>query len=141
MPILVISNDQQKSRVLTVLETGIHGYVTGECCEDEISRAVVAVAKGEKFFCNKIIDVLLEKKISNGEEPDCEPTILTEREIEISTLLAEGLNGKTVADKLCISHHTVHTHRKNIMKKLKIKTAYELTIYAINTGLIKVEAN
>ena len=50
LPILVISNDQQKSRVLTVLETGIHGYVTGECCEDEISRAVVAVAKGEKIL-------------------------------------------------------------------------------------------
>lgn len=104
-------------------------------------NAVFAITKGEKFFCNKIIDAILQKHLyQNGEplEEDCAPTSLSPREIEITCLIAEkGFTNKEIAKQLFLSIHTVHTHRKNIMKKLGIRSASELVRYAISTGIIK----
>lgn len=136
--ILVISSDKNNDRILKVLESGVNSYITRECDEGEIINAVFAISRGDKFFCNKIIDILLQKKFT-PEEQDCEPTSLTEREIEITKLIAEGLTAKEIANKLFISYHTVHTHRKNIMKKLNAKSSNELTLYAINIGLVKLK--
>jgi DNA-binding NarL/FixJ family response regulator len=67
---------------------------------------------------------------------NCEPTSLTERENEITALIASGFTNKEIGEKLHLSHHTVHTHRKNILKKLGIKSVSELTVYAMSVGLI-----
>lgn len=134
--ILIISETNQSEKVLNVLEKGIQGFLTKQCDEDEITHAVFAIAKGEKFYCNKVLDIILNKQFSKEEE-DCAATMLTERENEITTLVASGLTNKEIGEKLCLSHHTVHTHRKNILKKLGVKSVSELTLYAINVGLIQ----
>lgn len=56
---------------------------------------------------------------------------LSEREIEILELLAEGLSSPQIADRLFLSVHTVRTHRKNIIKKLGLAGGYELLLYAV----------
>ena len=61
---------------------------------------------------------------------------LTPREIDVVKCTVSGLTAKETAEKLFVSHHTVNTHRKNIMKKLGFKSPQELTLYAVNTGLI-----
>ncbi len=61
---------------------------------------------------------------------------LSEREIEVLALVAEGATNKEIADKLFISVHTVITHRKNITHKLGIKTVSGLTLYAILNNLL-----
>lgn len=61
---------------------------------------------------------------------------LSVREIDVLKLVAEGLINKQIADKLFISQHTVITHRKNINRKLGIKTVSGLTVYALLNGLI-----
>jgi DNA-binding NarL/FixJ family response regulator len=61
---------------------------------------------------------------------------LTSRELEVLQLVAYGLLNKQIADKLSISMHTVISHRKNITRKLQIKTVAGLTIYALLNGLI-----
>ncbi|MCP4520701.1 MAG: response regulator transcription factor [Cytophagales bacterium] len=134
LQVLAISDDKLESRVLQILESGVNGFVTRSCSEGEIKRAVLAVAKGEKLFCDKVLNIILHKSFSK--EENCESSNLTNREIEITKLISEGMTNKEIATKLFISHHTVHTHRKNIMKKLGVSTASELTIYAINTGII-----
>ncbi len=58
------------------------------------------------------------------------------REVEIVQLIARGLKGKEIADRLHISYETVRTHRKNILSKLELKTSGELTAFAISNGLI-----
>jgi DNA-binding NarL/FixJ family response regulator len=62
--------------------------------------------------------------------------VLTERELEVLRLVACGDLNKQIADKLSISLHTVISHRKNITRKLQIKTVAGLTIYALLNGLI-----
>jgi DNA-binding NarL/FixJ family response regulator len=61
---------------------------------------------------------------------------LSSREIDVLKLVACGFLNKQIADKLYISMHTVISHRKNITRKLQIKTVAGLTIYALLNGLI-----
>jgi two-component system invasion response regulator UvrY len=134
--ILVISSDNDKAAILQVLQLGIIGYVTKHCSREEIMMAVTAVARGEKFYCNKILDIIMEKHFSPT-PVEVTPTVLTARETEILTLLASGYSTQKVADKLHLSPHTVHTHRKSIIRKLSIKSPTEFVIYALDFGLIK----
>lgn len=131
---LIVSSGINEKDMLTILESGVSGCITRGCDEDEIINAVFAINKGEKFFCNKIIDIILQKHLYQKED-DCTPTGLSQREAEVAGLIASGMTNKEVANQLFISSHTVHTHRKNIMKKLNLKSVSELTIYAVNTGL------
>lgn len=132
---LIITDIQSPKSVLKILEKGVQGYLTRQCDESEITHAIFAIAKGEKFYCNKVIDIILNKTLSTEEE-NCDPTALTERETEITTLIAKGHTNKEIGRELHLSHHTVHTHRRNILKKLGAKSASELTVYAMNVGLL-----
>ncbi|MCE3295340.1 MAG: hypothetical protein K0R65_1054 [Crocinitomicaceae bacterium] len=138
--ILVISNNHDKQLVLKALDYGIRGYLLKECDEEEVLSAVYAAAKNEKFFCGRVMDAILEK-VTHSCEPGsncdhCQPVSLTEREVEIIGLIAEGHTTKDIAGKLFLSFHTVGTHRKNIFKKLSIRNSSELIIYALKKGLI-----
>lgn len=132
--ILVISSDSDRGRIYQAIEQEINSFLTKECGEEEIIDAIYATARGEKFFCNNIINHILER--SFGKEDDCTPTPLTPREVEIVRLIASGLVAKQIAAELELSTHTVYTHRKNIMRKLRIGTASELVRYAFNQGLV-----
>lgn len=134
--ILVISSDNDKASIFSALETGINGYITKECSQHEIITAIYATAKGEKFFCNKVLDMILEKHLHKEKEDECLPTELSIRELEVVKLTASGMNARQIADKLHLSHHTVYTHRKNVMKKLALGSVSELTLYAVKTGII-----
>ena len=130
--ILVISDYLKKENVQKLINDGILGYLTKECGKNEILTALESIVRGEKFICNKILDVILEKEhietnLDNG---------LTDREVEIIKLIAEKYSNQEIAEKLFISIHTVYTHRKNIMKKLKLKSPVELILYGIDKGII-----
>lgn len=135
--ILIISADDHKETIYQVLEHGVNSFITKTCDEEEIIDAVKAASKKEKFFCTKVLDYLLEKSFPKSEDVAfCAPTPLSPREIEIVQLIAQGLIAKEIADRLCLSTHTIYTHRKNIMKKLQLNSASELMIYAVNHGII-----
>jgi len=134
--VLILSSDDNKPSILDALQLGVKGYITKECSLEEVAMAVQATGKGEKFFCHKILDIIMEKHF-NTEPENCDPTILTARETEILKLLANGQSTQTIADGLYLSPHTVQTHRKSIIKKLNIKSPTEFVIYAMDLGLIK----
>ncbi len=135
-PIIIISSEDNKAAISEVLELGVQSFLTKSCGEEEIADALRATARGEKFFCTRVIDFLLEKSFANGEEPDCSPTPLTARELDIVRLTARGLVAKEIASRLNLSTHTVYTHRKNIMKKLQLNSSSELVLYAVNHGIL-----
>ena len=137
--ILIISADTRKENIFQVLELGVTSFLTKTCGTNEILDAAQATLKGDKFFCTRVIDFLLEKSFSKDTDVSCAPTPLSNREIEIVQLSAKGLIAKEIADVLNLSTHTVYTHRKNIMKKLHISSASELVLYAVNKGLVQNE--
>ncbi len=134
LQIIIIYNDEKKENILYIIKNGVNSYLTKECGDDEICNAIDSVLKNEKFFCNKILDIILEKQLENQ---NCESINLSFREIEVTKLIVEGLTNKEISDKLFISIHTVYTHRKNIMRKLQLKSPVELVLYAINADLMK----
>jgi two-component system, NarL family, invasion response regulator UvrY len=133
--VLILSSDNNKASILEVLQLGVKGYITKECSLEEVGMAVQATAKGEKFFCHKVLDIIMEKHFSVP--PEIEPTVLTTRETEILKLIAHGHSTQVIADTLFLSPHTVQTHRKSIIKKLNIKSPTEFVIYAMDLGLLK----
>ncbi len=135
---LVVTSDSSKANIFRILQTGVNTILTKHCSREEIINAVHATARKEKFFCNTVLDIILEKQLGKDEkEPNCAPTSLTNREVEIVTLVAQGISTRDMADQLCLSTHTIYTHRKNIMKKLGINSVSELVLYAINSGMVK----
>jgi len=133
--ILVYTADQDRSRILKVVEAGIHGFLSHNADNDEIIKAVMMLVQGEEYYSNDVLSIIHNKSVSS-QVVKCVYAVLTEREIEISRLIATGMTSKEIAAKLFISLHTVQSHRKNIMKKLGVSTASELTLHAVNVGLV-----
>ncbi len=135
LKILVISADENEKRVLQVSELGIQGFITKDCDAEEVLNAVASVLKGEKFFCNKILNIIINQINQKSASNNCESTSLSKREVEIVQLITNGFTNTKIAEKLGLSRHTVHTHRKNIMKKIQGKSTSDVVLYAIKTGM------
>jgi len=134
--VMVVTTQQDKSGILKVLGYGVSNFILKQCDKDEFISAVYATYKKENFFCGKVVDAILEKHFP--QDTHCDPAILSQREIEIINDIALGLTNGEIAKKNHLSVHTVSTHRRNILKKLKLKNASELVMYGIRTGIIKV---
>jgi DNA-binding NarL/FixJ family response regulator len=132
---LIISADECKENIYKVIELGAISFLTKECDKEEIINAIYATAKNEKFLCHKVIDIIIEKHIHTDEDT-CKAFNLSLRETEIIKLTAKGWDAKTIAGHLFLSTHTIYTHKKNIMKKLKINSSSEMIVYAIQNGLV-----
>lgn len=130
--ILVISNNRHKHDIVSTLDFGITSYLLKECGEDEIFDAIYATAKGEKFFCAQVVENILGGKIPAS----CDGLTLTERELEIVKLVAQGFTTAEISSMLCRSIHTINTHRKNILNKLGMDNPNELILFAVKRGLV-----
>jgi DNA-binding NarL/FixJ family response regulator len=122
--------------VANAIEAGTLSYLLKDCDKVEINEAIYATAKGEKFFCGKIIQAVLPADDITVSAISCDGIRVSSREVEIIQLVAEGLSNKQIADKLCISVHTVTTHRKNIMSKLGINNTAGLVLFALKQNII-----
>lgn len=134
--VIIISSQDKKWNIFKSLEFNVYSYLTKECSIQEIIKAVQMASNGEKFFCSFIIDILLKHNLVYEPKNHALPWCLSERETEIVKLIAQGKINKEIARELFLSPHTVHTHRKNIMKKLGVHSAVELTNFAKENGLL-----
>ena len=131
VPVLVITEDYSTEMVQYFFNEAIKGCLTDNCSLEEIEKAIENVTVGKQFFCNSV----LNNALGTPDEENCFPSLLTERETEIVTLIANGNTSKQIAEQLFVSIHTVNTHRKNISKKIGAKGASDIVLYAINEGL------
>lgn len=134
--VLIITNEDKRVHIKPLLDMGIKGIVTKQCSQSEILNAIESVSKNARFYCNRILDVLIENE-QEIKEQDCEPTDLSPREYEVLQLITKGHKTVQIADELNVSVHTINSHRKNILKKLNLKSPTELIVYALETGLVK----
>ncbi|HEY0029468.1 MAG TPA: response regulator transcription factor [Bacteroidia bacterium] len=134
--LLAITDLQSNISIAKAMNVGVTSHLLKDCDQDEIVEAIYKTAKGEKFMCGKIASAVLEDKTSSSIEYTCEGLNISDREMEIIKLIAEGLSNKEVADKLFLSTHTVTTHRKNIMNKLGVNNTAGLVLFAVRENLI-----
>lgn len=139
--VIILSSYDDLKLIKEIMKLGASSYLTKQCAGENIVEAIQAVYRGEEYFSET-----LREKIFNNVTKDnpklnkINPTInslLTGRELEIITLISLEYSGKEISEQLHISVNTVETHRKNIMKKLKLKNIISLVKYAINNNLIK----
>ncbi len=136
--ILIISNEENKRAIYDVLSRGVTNYVTKNCRDQEIYKALDACQNDEKYYCGKILDIIIDKTFGDDVLNEKDELSLTSRETEIVSLIAQGKMAKEISSILNISIHTIYTHRKNVMKKLQISSPVELITYAINKGIVKL---
>lgn len=134
-----ITPEQSAQVLVDALRTGITSYVKKDCSITEIVDAVIETGKGNKFFCGQILETIREANLDVDDLDDvfsCEAVLISKRESEIITLIAEGYTNPQIAEKLFLSSHTINTHRKNIMAKLGVKNTAGIVMYAVKTNLI-----
>lgn len=121
--VIIISSQDKKWNIIKSLQLNVYAYLTKESTDKEIIKGVSQALLGKKYFCQYILNLMVDQNNSILEN-DLEK--LTQRELEIARLVATGKKNKDIADQLNISPHTIHTHRKNILKKLNVSSAAEL---------------
>ncbi len=134
--VLIITNDDNPEQIQNLLSMGIKGIVTKSCSRREIINAIHSLSDDNRFFCNRILDIVVSQK-GGPQQENCEPTDLSPREYEVLKLITKGYKTVDIADNLHVSIHTINSHRKNILKKLQLKSPAELIVYAMETGLVK----
>jgi DNA-binding CsgD family transcriptional regulator len=101
---------------------------------------VIETAKGNKFFCGKILETINKSNLDVDDIDHglltCDPVLMSDRENEIIVLIAEGYTNDQIAEMLFLSKHTVNTHRKNILFKLGVKNTAGIVMYAVKTQLV-----
>lgn len=138
--VLAITPEQSAVVLVEALKAGVNSYVKKDCSFPEIIDAVKSSSRGDRFFCGQILETIHEANL-NVEDIDlealsCDPVLISKRECEIITMIAEGYTNTQIADRLFLSAHTVNTHRKNIMAKLGVKNTAGIVMYAVKTDLI-----
>jgi DNA-binding NarL/FixJ family response regulator len=100
---------------------------------DEIRTALQCVARGERFLCHQVTNLLLTAAKSVDVH-----SVLTPTELDILRMIARGLSVKEIAQERVSSIHTIVTHKKNIFRKLEVNNVYEATKYALRAGLVEM---
>lgn len=126
IPVLALSMFDQEEEVIDMLKAGAAGYIIKKAGKDELVTAIRKLVNRGHYY-SASISAKVNKWLENPETIE-EATPLTKRERQILKLIADGKTSQQISKSLNISKFTVDTHRKNIHKKLDIKT---------NTGLVK----
>ena len=136
--IVVLTVHDEEEYVLAAYSAGAEGYVLKNAPKDELVAALAEVSKGKRFLSSALHSkISLHSNTMDVKERSLSLNRLTPRELQILRLIAEGHTSKEIANILSISFKTVGSHRTNLMKKLGLHSASEVTAYAGKRGIIE----
>jgi DNA-binding NarL/FixJ family response regulator len=136
--VLALTAHKTEEYILTALKAGADGYLLKESTYQEMMSAIKSVLGGKRYLSPGISEKVIEGYLEGKQSPLVEGAWnnLTEREREVLKLIGEGYRNKEIANLLVISPKTVEKHRANLMEKLNLHNASEVTAYAIEKGLV-----
>lgn len=134
--VIILSMHEGEDYLREALRAGAAGYVLKRAAAKELVGAIRAVRRGESYLDPALTRTLISDYVRKVDRGDTPPDTLTERELEVLRLVAEGLTNRQIALQLNISIKTVQSHRANLMDKLNLHDRTELVRYAIRRGLI-----
>ncbi|KLT71362.1 MULTISPECIES: response regulator [Flavobacterium] len=139
--VIILSSYDDLKIVKEVMKLGAKGYLTKKSAGENIIEAIKVVNADQEYFDDHVREKIFASFTRNNPKLNKnsfeENQILSPRELEIITLISLEYSGKEISEELFISLNTVETHRKNIMKKLKMKNVIGLVKYALKNNLIK----
>ncbi len=139
--VIILSIYATSEHIYKALRAGAVGYLLKEAAGIEVVSAVRAVIKGQRYLSQKISEKVIEDYVRDREEiiEESPLELLSSREKEILTLVAEGHTSAEIANQLFLSPKTVDTYRSRLMKKINVKDIPSLVKFAIRHELIKLD--
>ena len=132
--ILVVTPQTDEPFPAQLLEAGAAGYLTKSCSIEEITEAVLAVTRGERYIS---ADIARQMALSMLPGEDQSPFgRLSQRELQVMLMVAQGQNVHEISERLCLSSKTVSTYRYRLFDKLGVDNDVELTRLAIRHGIV-----
>jgi DNA-binding NarL/FixJ family response regulator len=152
--VLMLTMHESEEYFLQALRAGAAGYLVKKAAPTDLHTAISAIAHGGAFLYPGLAKALIRAYVA---QPSVSPSmtsklqaseqsmqqelrVLSPRELEVLTLVAEGRTNQEIADQLVISIKTVQAHRANVMEKLGLQDITHLVRFAIRYGLIPAEA-
>jgi two-component system, NarL family, response regulator LiaR len=136
--ILALTSFLADDKVFPAIKAGALGYLLKDSDPEDLIVAIQNVYRGQPFLPPNIArKVLDELSHPVGDPPTPDP--LTEREVEVLQLVAQGISNQEIAERLVISEATVRTHIGNILNKLHLANRVQAALYALRKGLTSLE--
>lgn len=136
--ILVLTSFAEDEKVFPAIKTGALGYLLKDSSPQELLQAIRNVYRGEASLHPTIARMLMREL---NQPPSLPPTNdpLTEREVEVLRLVAQGLSNDDIAEQLVVSERTVRTHVSHILDKLHLANRTQMALYAVRQGIAKLD--
>lgn len=132
--ILVLTSFAEDEKVFPAIQSGALGYLLKDSSPDQLLQAIRDVNEGQSSLHPTIARKLIQELNQTKNKPLSEDP-LTEREVEVVKLVAQGLSNQHIAEKLVLSERTVRTHVSNILDKLHLANRTQAALYALREGL------
>lgn len=132
--ILILSMYNDREIIHEIVMTEAEGYILKNSNKQELINALLRIGSGGTYYCNEVMEIITDSYVAK-QKSQKKTKDLTKREIEIIKLICQEYSTPEIAEALFISPLTVETHRKNILKKTKVKTIVGLIKFAIDNNL------
>ncbi len=133
--VIMMTMYDDRDYLLYTIQAGASGYVLKNAPESELLEAIRTVNNGGVYVCKEMVPYLVQGFVHRHNEDSY--LDLSEREVEVLTLIARGYGNKEIGEKLFISVKTVESYKSKIMNKLGLKTRPELVEYALKKRLLQ----
>ena len=138
--IIMLTVSDEEADLYDAVKNGASGYLLKDSSIDEVAQAIRVVADGQSLISPSMAIKLLDefKQMSRSDRQQVPTPRLTERELEVLKLVAQGLNNREIAKRLFISENTVKNHVRNILEKLQLHSRMEAVMYAVREKLLDI---
>ena len=141
--ILMLTISDEEGDLYDAIKAGASGYLLKEISIDEVAEAIRGVWAGQSRLSPSMATKLLSEfqALSKRAEEPQQPRAprLTEREMEVLGLVAQGMNNRDISKQLFISENTVKNHIRNILEKLHLHSRMEAVVYAVREKLLEIK--
>lgn len=141
--VLLLTMHAELAYLRTALAAGAAGYVLKKSVDADLLSAIRTVHRGLKYVDAELASGLFQEVVGNEPAGDGaaggESKILSQRELQVLKLVAEGFSSREIANRIYISTKTVETYRGRFAEKLGLKTRADVVQYALNVGLLSAE--